>query len=127
MRLAAVTFLVPDYDPAIAWFTGPLGFTLAEDTSLGGAKRWVRVTPPGGGSDLILARAEGAEQRATIGRQGGGRVWLFLHTDDFARDHARLTTAGVHFLEPPRIEPYGTVAVFEDPWSNRWDLIEPNA
>ncbi|MEL6913367.1 MAG: VOC family protein [Pseudomonadota bacterium] len=122
-RLHALSLLVPDYDEALAFFTGPMGFGVAEDTALGDGKRWVRVCPPGGGSSLILARATGA-QRAAIGAQGGGRVWLFLETEDFAADHARMTAAGVVFDEAPREEPYGRVAVFRDPWGNRWDLIE---
>lgn len=124
-RLGSVALLVPDYDPAIAFFTGALGFTLDEDTALGGGKRWVRVTPPGGGVSLVLARAAGPDQRAAIGRQGGGRVWLFLETDDFGRDHAAFRAAGVAFEGAPRREPYGTVAVFRDPFGNRWDLIGP--
>jgi catechol 2,3-dioxygenase-like lactoylglutathione lyase family enzyme len=124
MRLSAVTFLVPDYDEAIAWFTQAMAFSLLEDTDLGGGKRWVRVAPPGGGPALLLARAATPEQRAAIGQQGGGRVWLFLNTDDFHRDHQRMLAAGIRFREPPRVEAYGTVAVFEDPWGNAWDLIE---
>lgn len=124
--LAAVALLVPDYDEAIAYFTRVLGFDLVEDTWLSAEKRWVRVRPPGsGGTSILLARAASDEQRAAIGRQGGGRVWLFLHTDDFAADHGRLLAAGVAFAEPPRREPYGTVAVFTDRYGNRWDLIEP--
>ena len=101
-----------------------LGFALLEDTALGGGKRWVRVGPPGGAS-LLLARAATPEQMASVGRQAGGRVFLFLHTDDFARDHARLLASGVCFRESPRREPYGTVAVFEDLYGNPWDLVEP--
>lgn len=123
-RLALVALLVPDYDAGIAFFVNVLGWTLTEDSDHGGGKRWVRVTAPDGGTEVLLARAVG-EQRATIGQQGGGRVWLFLHTDDFARDHARMQAAGVTFEEAPRCEAYGTVAVFRDPWGNRWDLIEP--
>lgn len=123
MRLSAVTLIVPDYDPAIAWFTDALGWTLAEDVPQG-HKRWVRVVPPGGGAGLVLGRAEGPQQTAGIGGQGGGRVWLFLETADFAADHARMLAAGVRFEEEPRHEPYGTVAVFRDPWGNRWDLIQ---
>ena len=123
MQLALTALLVPEYDPAIAWFTTALGFTLLEDTDQGGGKRWVRVAPPGGGGTILLARAVG-DQRPFIGRQGGGRVWLFLETHDFARDHARMTAAGVLFEEAPRTESYGIVAVFRDPWGNRWDLIE---
>jgi uncharacterized glyoxalase superfamily protein PhnB len=105
-----------------------LGFALAEDTPLGGGKRWVRVTPPGGsGANLLLAKATTPEQLARVGDQTGGRVFLFLHTDDFARDHARLTAAGVAFLDGPRHEPYGTVGVFRDLYGNKWDLIQPRA
>ena len=122
-HLHALSFLVPDYDDAIAWFTGPLGFVLEQDIDLGEGKRWVRVRPSGGGAAFILARAVG-DQVAHIGAQGGGRVWLFLESDDFAADHARMLEAGITFEEEPRHEPYGTVAVFQDPWGNRWDLIE---
>lgn len=121
-----LSFLVRDYDEAIAWFTEVLGFALLEDTPLGGEKRWVRVAPPGGrGAALLLARAATPEQAAFIGKQAGGRVFLFLHTDDFARDHARLLAHGVRFRDSPRKEEYGTVAVFEDLYGNPWDLIEP--
>jgi catechol 2,3-dioxygenase-like lactoylglutathione lyase family enzyme len=125
-HLGSLTFLVRDYDEAIAWFTGVLGFELVEDTPLSPLKRWVLVRPPGGGDGtcLLLARAANPEQAAAIGRQGGGRVFLFLHTDDFARDHAALSARGVRFLEAPRREGYGTVAVFEDLYGNRWDLLE---
>ena len=122
VRLAAVAVIVPDYDAAIDFFTAA-GFTLTADIDQG-RKRWVTVRPPGGGADLILARAEGDAQRAAIGAQGAGRVWLFLETDDFARDAARLTAAGARFEEAPRHEPYGTVAVWRDPFGNRWDLIQ---
>ncbi|MEO0487875.1 MAG: VOC family protein [Pseudomonadota bacterium] len=122
-RLHAVSILVPDYDSAIAWFTGPMGFSLEQDIDLDGGKRWVRVCPPGGGAAFILARAVG-DQTHHIGTQGGGRVWLFLESTDFAADHARMLAAGIVFDEAPRHEPYGTVAVFRDPWGNRWDLIE---
>lgn len=124
--LAAVAVLVPDYDRAIAHFTEDLGFVLVEDTDLGGGKRWVLVAPGDGrGTRLLLARAEGPDQRQAIGAQGGGRVWLFLETADFASDHARMIARGVRFLEAPRREAYGTVAVFEDAFGNRWDLIQP--
>lgn len=122
-RLAGVSLIVPDYDSAIAFFTTALGFRLTADLDQG-HKRWVTVEPPGGGCPLILARAKGPDQQAAIGAQGAGRVWLFLETDDFARDHARMTAHGVHFEEAPRVEPYGTVAVWRDPFGNRWDLIE---
>jgi catechol 2,3-dioxygenase-like lactoylglutathione lyase family enzyme len=125
-RIAAVTLLVPGYDVGIEFYRDVLGFDLVDDSDLGGGKRWVLVRPPGGeGTALLLARADSDEQRARIGDQTGGRVFLFLETTDFAADHARYEAAGVRFLETPRQEPYGTVAVFEDPFGNRWDLIEP--
>lgn len=115
-----------DYDEAIAYFVDRLGFDLLEDTPLSLTKRWVVVAPAGAReATLLLARAVGPEQTATVGRQGGGRVFLFLHTEDFARDHAMLQARGVRFVEAPREEAYGTVAVFEDLYGNRWDLIEP--
>ena len=123
--LATVSLLVPDYDDAIRFFTQALRFTLLEDSPRGPGKRWVRVAPPGGqGAALLLARAATPQQQALVGGQGGGRVWLFLHTDDFWADHAHLQAQGVHFAETPREEDYGTVAVFTDPWGNRWDLIQ---
>ncbi|MFO1107070.1 MAG: VOC family protein [Amaricoccus sp.] len=125
MILAAVSVLVPDYDEALAFYAGVLGFEVVEDTRLDAAKRWVLVAPPGSRETrLLLARAVGPEQRAAVGRQAGGRVFLFLATDDFAGDHARLRARGVRFLEEPRAEAYGWVAVFEDPFGNRWDLVE---
>jgi catechol 2,3-dioxygenase-like lactoylglutathione lyase family enzyme len=124
-KLAAVTYLVSDYDEAIAWFTGALGFSLIEDTALGADKRWVLVEAPGGGSRLLLAKADGPEQLASAGRAAGGRVAFFLTTDDFARDHAAMLSRGVRFREAPRHEAYGTVAVFEDLFGNGWDLVEP--
>ncbi len=126
LHLAHVALLVRDYDEAIAYFVGRLGFRLVEDTPLGGGKRWVLVAPPGPGeAALLLARAAGPEQEAAVGRQGGGRVFLFLRSDDFARDHAALRARGVAFTEAPREEAYGTVAVFEDLYGNRWDLVQP--
>lgn len=125
-RLAAVALVVPDYDAAIAFYCGGLGFTLVEDIPQG-AKRWVTVEPPGGGARLVLARAEGPAQEGAVGNQAGGRVFLFLRTDDFARDHARFLAAGARFEEAPRHESYGTVAVWQDPFGNRWDLIGPAA
>jgi catechol 2,3-dioxygenase-like lactoylglutathione lyase family enzyme len=120
-----VTFLAPDYDEAIAWFINALEFTLVEDLPLGDGKRWVLVAPPGqGGTRLVLAEPSDARQSARIGDQTGGRVFLFLHTDDFWRDHAAMTSRGVRFLEVPRNEAYGWVAVFEDKWGNRWDLLQ---
>ena len=122
MRIGALSLLVGDYDAAIAWFTGVLGFALVEDTDMGGGKRWVKVAPSGGGAGLVLAKASG-DQAAFIGKQGGGRVWLFLQSDDFDADHAAMTARGVRFLEAPRREAYGSVAVFEDCCGNRWDLL----
>jgi catechol 2,3-dioxygenase-like lactoylglutathione lyase family enzyme len=122
-RLSAVAVLVPDYDEALAFFVGKLGFARIEDSDLGGGKRWLRLGFPGAQTDLLVARAVG-EQRAQIGQQGGGRVWLFLETDDAARDYTAWSAAGVVFETPLRHEPYGRVAVFRDPWGNRWDLIQ---
>jgi catechol 2,3-dioxygenase-like lactoylglutathione lyase family enzyme len=124
-RLALVALVVHDYDAAIAFFTGALGFTLVEDTPLGdGGKRWVVVSPGEGSAGVLLARASGPAQEARVGDQTGGRVALFLDTDDFAASHSRMTAAGVRFVEGPRREDYGTVAVFEDLMGNRWDLVE---
>ncbi len=125
--LALVSLLVPDYDAGIAFLTGALGFDLREDFPIEDGKRWVTLAPSGGGTGILLARAVGTVQERAVGMQGGGRVWLFIETDDFASDHARMTRLGVHFEEAPRHEPYGTVAVFRDPWNNRWDLIERTA
>lgn len=123
-RLTLTALLVRDYDEAIGFYAGKLGFELAEDADQGGGKRWVVVRPKGSDAGLLLARATG-DQAARIGDQAGGRVFLFLQTDDFDRDHAAWAAAGVRFLEAPRREPYGTVAVFEDLYGNRWDLIQP--
>ena len=123
LRLAALSLIVPDYDPAIRFFTAA-GFRLTADLDQG-RKRWVTVEPPGGGCRIVLARADTPDQRAAIGAQGAGRVWLFLETDDFAATAARLTAAGAAFEEAPRLEPYGTVAVWRDPFGNRWDLVQP--
>jgi catechol 2,3-dioxygenase-like lactoylglutathione lyase family enzyme len=124
--LLHVALVVRDYDEAIAWYCGTLGFTLVEDTYQPEQdKRWVVVSPPGsGGASLLLARAATPEQEAFVGNQSGGRVFLFLQTDDFWRDHERLTAAGVRFVRAPKTEAYGTVAVFEDLYGNKWDLIE---
>jgi len=122
--ITGVALIVPDYDAAIRFFCDVLQFRLVEDIPQG-SKRWVTVEPAGGGVRLVLARAEGAEQVAAIGLQGGGRVWLFLQTQDFAGDHARMLAAGVVFEETPRHEAYGVVAVWRDPWGNRWDMIQP--
>lgn len=121
----AVTLVVPDYDAAIAFYTETLDFTLAKDIDLGGGKRWVLVTPPGSnGAALLLAKADGSDQIAAIGNQTGGRVSFFLQTDDFQRDHSKMCAQGVQFEEEPRSELYGTVAVWRDPFGNRWDLIQ---
>ncbi|WEJ33021.1 VOC family protein [Devosia sp. SD17-2] len=125
-KIATISLLVADYDAAIAFYRDQAGFDLLEDTDMGGGKRWVLVAPPGGsGPRLLLAKAEGEAQLAALGNQAGGRVMLFLETDDFARDHAAMLARGVTFLEPPRHEAYGSVAVFADLYGNKWDLIEP--
>lgn len=125
-RLALSTLLVRDYGEAIAFFVDKLGFALADDRPVGGDKRWVVVTPQKGGSGLLLAKAVGERQRSRVGDQTGGRVAFFLHTDDFGRDHQIMAAKGVRFIEMPRTEPYGIVAVFEDLYGNRWDLIQPS-
>ena len=125
-RIATVTLVVADYDAAIAWYVEKLGFTLADDVDLGDGKRWVVVSPAGGaGARLLLAEAKDEGERSRIGNQTGGRVFLFLETDDFSRDHAAMLAKGVEFREAPRVEAYGTVAVFADLYGNLWDLIEP--
>lgn len=127
-RIGLITLVVKDYDEAIAFYVQKLGFTLRQDTALSAEKRWVVVSP---GSDaetaILLARAALPRQETAVGNQTGGRVFLFLETDNFRRDFAALSEKGVHFLENPRVEPYGTVAVFEDLYGNRWDLIETTA
>jgi catechol 2,3-dioxygenase-like lactoylglutathione lyase family enzyme len=128
-QLALVAIVVADYDEAIAWYTEKLGFELAEDsadTRQGPGRRWVVVKPAGtGGAAFLLARASNAQQKQAIGNQAGGRVFLFLHTDDFARDYRDYSSRGVSFVRGPSEEQYGQVAVFEDLYGNRWDLIEP--
>lgn len=124
--IAIFTLIVPDYDAGIDFYVERLGFELLEDTPRGPTKRWVRVAPKGAETAILLARADGPAQEAAIGNQTGGRVGFFLQTDDFARDHAAMLANGVRFREAPRHEAYGTVAVFEDPFGNLWDLIEPN-
>lgn len=125
-RIGDVALLVRDYDEAIAYYVGILGFTLVEDREVEAGKRWVRVSPGEGGAGLILARAASDDQVARIGNQTGGRVFLFLETNDFERDYGAYCARGVKFLEAPREEEYGMVAVFEDLHGNRWDLIEPS-
>jgi len=121
-----IALLVRDYDEAIAYFTRMLGFQLLEDKPMEDGKRWVLIAPRGGtGTAILLAKAATPEQTAMIGRQAGGRVFLFLHTDDFRRDYAAMNSRGVRFNEAPRDERYGTVAVFEDLYGNKWDLIQP--
>lgn len=124
-----VSLVVREYDEAISFFTQVLGFALVEDSTAidreGNSKRWVLVRPSGsGGTDLLLARASTPEQEGRIGNQTGGRVFLFLHTDDFWRDYREMTARGVKFVRPPREESYGTVAVFEDLYGNHWDLLQ---
>ncbi|AZS89176.1 VOC family protein [Streptomyces griseoviridis] len=126
-RIALVTLVVDDYDEAIRFYVDALGFRLVEDAPRPDGTRWVVVAPgpDGTGTGMLLARTKNEAQRGRIGDQTGGRVGFFLHTEDFARDHARMLAAGVRFLEEPRHEPYGSVAVFQDLYGNRWDLLEP--
>jgi len=124
-RIAMTTLVVRDYDEALDFYRDRLGFSVVADTPMGDGKRWVAVAAPGGGARLLLARAEGNDQQDAVGNQTGGRVGFFLETDDFAQDHAAFVAAGVVFLEPPRHEAYGSVAVFEDLYGNKWDLIAP--
>ena len=126
--LAHVALVVRDYDEAIAWFTGKLGFTLvADDYQPEQDKRWVLVAPPGAGegaTTILLARASSPEQAEFVGNQAGGRVFLFLSTDDFDRDHSAMLARGVRFVREPKQAPYGRVAVFEDLYGNLWDLVQ---
>jgi catechol 2,3-dioxygenase-like lactoylglutathione lyase family enzyme len=123
--ISSVAIVVRDYDEAIAYYTQCLGFELIGDTDLGNGKRWVQVAPRGaGGTSVLLAKAATADQETRIGDQTGGRVFLFLATDDFWRDYRAMTDQGVRFSEEPRREPYGTVAVFVDLYGNRWDLVQ---
>jgi catechol 2,3-dioxygenase-like lactoylglutathione lyase family enzyme len=127
-EIAHVALVVRDYDEALAFYVGKLGFRVIEDRHQPDQnKRWVVVSPPGSsGTSLLLARASKPGQAAFIGNQTGGRVFLFLRTDDFRRDYDRMVAAGVRFVRPPSEEPYGTVAVFEDLYGNRWDLLQYN-
>ncbi|MGI1663232.1 VOC family protein [Palleronia sp. KMU-117] len=123
-RVSEIALLVPDYEAAIAFYVGVLGFDLRSDIDLGAGKRWVTVAPEGAETALLLARAADDRQRAAIGAQAGGRVAFFLETDDFPRDHRQMTDRGVIFEEAPRHEDYGIVAVWRDPFGNRWDLLQ---
>ena len=124
-KIGALSLLVREYDEAIRFFTGVLGFELLEDIDLGNDKRWVMVAPQGEGNTcLLLARAVTPEQSAHVGNQTGGRVFMFLYTSDFDTDYVRFKAAGVRFLEPPRHESYGIVAVFIDLYGNKWDLLQ---
>jgi len=123
--IATIALVVADYDDAISFYVDKLGFSLGSDLDMGGGKRWVTVAPAGAGARLLLAKADGDTQSARVGNQTGGRVGFFLETDDFARDHANYVARGVKFLESPRHEAYGSVAVFEDLYGNKWDLIQP--
>ena len=126
--LGHVVLVIRDYDEALAFFTGTLNFKVIEDTGLSADKRWVLVAPPGSeGTSLLLARAATPEQTSRIGNQTGGRVFLFLHTDDFWRDYREMTARKVKFIGPPREEDYGTIAVFEDLYGNQWDLLQLKA
>ena len=125
-QLSLLSLIVRDYDEAIEFYTEKLGFTLVEDTNMGD-KRWVVVKPKGSsGSAILLAKAKDADQAEYIGRQGAGRVWLFLTTDDFWEDYLQMQRAGVEFLEQPRVESYATVVVFADLYGNKWDLLQRN-
>ena len=123
--LGHVALVVRDYDEALAFYTQTLNFTVVEDTQMSEEKRWVLIAPPGSqGVTLLLAKAATPEQASRIGNQTGGRVFLFLHTDDFWRDYNEMTARNVKFIRPPKEEPYGTVAVFEDLYGNLWDLLQ---
>jgi catechol 2,3-dioxygenase-like lactoylglutathione lyase family enzyme len=125
--LAHIALVVKDYDEAINFYTEKLGFTLVEDTVLSNTKRWVLIAPPGSnGCQILLAKAANEEQMSRVGNQTGGRVFLFLHTDNFKRDYQQLLDHQVKIIREPSVEPYGTVAVFEDLYGNKWDLIERN-
>lgn len=125
-QIAHIALVVRDYDEAIDFYTDKLNFTLVEDTVLSETKRWVKIAPPGSsGCQLLLAKAANEEQQSRVGNQTGGRVFLFLYTDDFWRDHQQMQEKGIEFVREPVTEPYGTVAVFKDLYGNLWDLIEP--
>ncbi|MGF1753447.1 VOC family protein [Vibrio makurazakiensis] len=124
-KIGNIALVVENYDDAIAFYTQKLDFSLVEDTDLGGGKRWVQVSPPNStGTNLLLAQASTEEQQAAVGNQTGGRVFLFLQTNDFWRDYNSMKEKGVIFNEEPRVEEYGTVVVFQDLYGNKWDLLQ---
>ncbi|MGF1687444.1 VOC family protein [Photobacterium japonica] len=126
-QIGNIALVVDNYDDAIAFYTQKLQFTLVEDTDLGGGKRWVQVSPPNGnGTNLLLAQASNEAQQQAVGNQTGGRVFLFLQTNDFWRDYGLMKANGVVFNEEPRVEDYGTVVVFQDLYGNKWDLLQLN-
>ncbi|MBW3695185.1 VOC family protein [Vibrio sp. T187] len=126
-QIGNIALVVENYDDAIEFYTNKLSFELIEDTDLGGGKRWVQVSPPNStGTNLLLAQASSEEQLAAVGNQTGGRVFLFLQTNDFWRDYHAMKSKGVVFNEEPRVEPYGTVVVFQDLYGNKWDLLQLN-
>lgn len=125
-QIASISFLVPTYDEGIDYFTNVLSFTLTSDVAMGGGKRWVVVHPPNGtGCGLVLAQPSNDDQKSALGNQAGGRVWLFLHSDNFWDDYEKLKSRGVNFIEEVRKEPYGDVVIFQDKWGNKWDFMGP--
>ena len=126
-QIGNIALVVDNYDDAIEFYTKKLQFTLIEDTNLGGGKRWVQISPPNSnGTNLLLAQASNEEQKQSVGNQTGGRVFLFLQTNDFWRDYELMKANGVVFIEEPRVEEYGTVVVFQDLYGNKWDLLQLN-
>jgi catechol 2,3-dioxygenase-like lactoylglutathione lyase family enzyme len=126
-RISNIALVVEDYDDAIAFYTEKLNFQLIEDTDLGGGKRWVQISPPNAnGTNILLAKASNEQQQQSVGNQAGGRVFLFLQTNDFWRDYQQMKQCGVEFIEEPRVEEYGTVVVFKDLYGTKWDLLELN-
>ncbi len=126
-KIGYISLIVPNYDEARDYYTETLNFDLLEDTDMGDGKRWLLIAPKGStGTAIVLAEAKTNKEKRIVGNQGAGRVWLFLHTDDFYRDYDNYRNGGVQFLEEPRTEPYGTVAVFIDTFGNKWDLLQPN-
>ncbi len=126
-KIGYISLIVPNYEEARDYYTETLNFDLLEDTDMGDGKRWLLIAPKGStGTAIVLAEAKTNKEKRIVGNQGAGRVWLFLHTDDFYRDYDKYRNGGVQFLEEPRTEPYGTVAVFIDTFGNKWDLLQPN-